>query len=144
SSVMSLGLPAWARVWRRHSPSCWGVAGCNVRRTRMRLPSGKSSGARNFSGNRGSPLSTTVRSARASRAAAHHRAQERGGDVILPAFAQHACPGPAVVGRELNAEQIAEFAVEVGDATLRAGEDAEDEIAMGREALGEQPERDRL
>ena len=48
------------------------------------------------------------------------------------------------MGRELNAEQIAEFAVEVGDATLRAGEDAEDEIAMGSEALGEQPQRDRL
>ena len=29
-----------------------GLAGCNVNRTRMRLPSGRSSGARNFSGKR--------------------------------------------------------------------------------------------
>ena len=50
-----------------------------------------------------------------------HRSRQRGVDVGLPALAQDLGAGPAVVRGELDAEQVAHLAVEVGEAGLRAG-----------------------
>src|SRR6266702_4234060 len=80
----------------------------------MRLPSGRSSGARNFSGKRGSPLSTTVKRARASSAAAHSRR---------------------------SSFKTAGF-ISWASSTNSTGRRSE--VAMCSEPLGEQPERDRF
>ena len=73
-----------------------------------------------------------------------HRPGERGVDVGLPAVAQDLGAAPAVVRVELDAEEVAHLAVEVGEAGLRAGEDADLDVAQGGEPLGEDAQRDRL
>ena len=50
-----------------------------------------------------------------------HRAAQRGVDVLLPALAQHLGPAPAVVRMQLHAEELAQFAVEVGACRPAAG-----------------------
>ncbi len=72
------------------------------------------------------------------------RTEKRGLDVRLPALAEDAGAGPAIVRRELDPEEVAEFAVEVGDAALRSAEDADGEILVGGELVDQQPEGDRL
>ena len=62
----------------------------------------------------------------------------------LPAVAQDLGAGPAVVRGQLDAEQIAHLAVEVGKAGLRPADDADLDVALGAKALGEDAQGDRL
>ena len=62
----------------------------------------------------------------------------------LPALAQHLGAGPAVVRGELDAEQVAHLAIEVGEAGLRPADDADLDVALVAEALGEDAQRDGL
>jgi ParB-like nuclease domain len=73
-----------------------------------------------------------------------HRSRQSGVDVGLPAITQHLGSGPAVVRSQLDAEQIAHFAIEVGEAGLRARDDADPDVALRAEALGENAQRDGL
>jgi len=54
-----------------------------------------------------------------------------------PPLAQGLEPAPAVVGLELDAEELAHLAVEVGDVALGVGESADRDLAQGFEALGQ-------
>ena len=62
----------------------------------------------------------------------------------LPAIAQHLGAGPPVVRGELDAEQIAHLAIEVGEAGLGPAEDADLDVALSAEPLGENAQGDRL
>jgi len=62
----------------------------------------------------------------------------------LPAVAQHLGAGPAVVGRKLDAEQIAHLAIEVGEARLRPADDADLDVALGLQPVGEDAQGDGL
>ena len=73
-----------------------------------------------------------------------HGPAQRGVDMALPALAQHLGAGPAVVRVQLDAEQVAHLAVEVGEAGLRAAEDADLHVALAPRPLGEHAQRDRL
>src|SRR5271156_4412139 len=73
-----------------------------------------------------------------------HRSRQSGVDVGLPAITQHLGPGPAVVRSQPAAEQTAHLAIEVGEAGLRARDDADPDVALRAEALGENAQRDRL
>src|ERR1700692_1637659 len=73
-----------------------------------------------------------------------HRSRQRGVDVGLPAIPQHLGSGPAVVRSQLDAEQSAHLAIEVGEAGLRARDDADLDVALRAEALGENAQRDGL
>jgi hypothetical protein len=73
-----------------------------------------------------------------------HQPRERRVDVRLPAVAQDLRAAPAVVRMELDAEEVAHLAVEVGEAGLRTGEDAHLHVALGREPLGEDAQGHRL
>ena len=73
-----------------------------------------------------------------------HRARQGGVDVRLPTVAQNLCAGPAVVGRKLDAEQIAQLAVEVGEARLRPADDADLHVPLGLEPVGENAQGDGL
>jgi hypothetical protein len=68
--------------------------------------------------------------------------KERGLEMGLPAFAKRLGPGPSVVGSKGNAEHVAHLAVEVGEVSLRPGEDADDELGLTRESLGEEAKDD--
>ena len=73
-----------------------------------------------------------------------HRSRQSGVDVGLPAITQHLGSCPAVVWSQLDAEQIAHLAIEVGEAGLRARDDADSDVALRAEALGENAQRDGL
>ncbi len=55
-----------------------------------------------------------------------------------PFFAQEFGAVPAVVGREGHAEEMAQFAIEVGHVGLGPGQHADAQIAQPVQALGEQ------
>src|SRR6266545_96354 len=61
SGVMSFAAPAFAIAWRRQSASSSGGARSSASRTRIRLPSGRSSSERKRSTRRPSPARTMVR-----------------------------------------------------------------------------------
>src|SRR6202035_2144428 len=73
-----------------------------------------------------------------------HGSRQSGVDVGLPAIAQHLGSGPAIVRSQLDAEQIAHLAIEVGEAGLRARDNADLDVALRSEALGENAQRDGL
>src|SRR5260370_39782136 len=54
------------------------------------------------------------------------------------------CQRSRVVRSQLDTEQIAHLAIEVGEAGLRAGDDADLDVALRAEALGENAQRDGL
>ena len=62
----------------------------------------------------------------------------------LPALAQHLGAGPAVVGAEFDAEQVAHLAIEVGEIGLGPAAHADLDVALLREPLGENAQGDRL
>ena len=62
----------------------------------------------------------------------------------LPALAQHLGAGPAVVGAELDAEQVAHLAIEVGEIGLGPAAQADLDVTLLREPLGENAQGDRL
>jgi hypothetical protein len=68
--------------------------------------------------------------------------KERGLEMGLPAFAKGLGPGPSVVGSKGNGEHVAHLTVEVGEVSLRPGEDADDELGLTRESLGEEAKDD--
>ena len=72
------------------------------------------------------------------------RPRQRGVDVGLPALAQHLGAGPAVVRAELDAEQVAHLAIEVGEIGLGPAAQADLDVALRREPLGENAQGDRL
>jgi len=47
-------------------------------------------------------------------------------------------------GGQLDAEQVAHLAIEVGEARLRPGEDADLDVALRAEPLGQDAQRHRL
>ena len=59
-----------------------------------------------------------------------HGPRQRGVDMGLPAIAQDLGAGPAVVRGELDAEQIAHLAVEVGETGLGPADDADPDVAL--------------
>ena len=63
-------------------------------------------------------------------------------EMRAPGVAQRFGAGPAIVRAQGDAEEVPELAIEVGDAGLRAREDADHDIAQGREARGEQAQGD--
>jgi hypothetical protein len=73
-----------------------------------------------------------------------HGAEQRLVDVLLPLRAHGLVRAPPVRRRDRHAEQVAELPVEVGDAALRAGHLADDDVAQGRELLGQQAQRGAL
>jgi hypothetical protein len=74
-----------------------------------------------------------------------HGPRQRGIDVGLPAVAQDLGAGPSVVRGQLDAEQIAHLAIEVGEICLRPCDDADlDVAALVAEALGENAQGHRL
>ena len=73
-----------------------------------------------------------------------HGPRQRGVDVGLPALAQHLGAGPAVVRAQLDAEQVAHLAIEVGEAGLGPADDADLDVALLAEALGENAQGDGL
>ncbi len=73
-----------------------------------------------------------------------HRAQAGGLDVGAPGLAQGPEAGPAVMGLEGHAEELAELAVEVGDAALRPGQDRGGEVREGLEVVGHEAQGHRL
>ena len=72
------------------------------------------------------------------------RPRQRGVDVGLPALAQHLGAGPAVVGAEFDAEQVAHLAIEVGKIGLGPAAQADLDVTLLREPLGENAQGDRL
>ena len=62
--------------------------------------------------------------------------------MALPALAQHLGAGPSIVRGEFDAEQVAHLAVEVGKAGLGPADDADPDVALGAEPLGENAQRD--
>ena len=72
------------------------------------------------------------------------RPRQRGVDVGLPALAQHLGAGPAVVGAEFDAEQVAHLAIEVGEIGLGPAAQADLDVTLLREPLGENAQGDRL
>jgi hypothetical protein len=64
--------------------------------------------------------------------------------MALPAIAQHLGAGPSIVWGEFDAEQVAHLAVEVGEAGPGPAEDADLDIALSAEPLGENAQRHRL
>ena len=116
----------------------------------MRLPSGSSSSERRRSSSRPSPASTTVsrivaveaRGRQQPQLGEHggqhllglvddqHGSRQRGVDMGLPALAQHLGAGPAVVRGQLDAEQVAHLAIEVGEAGLGPADDADLDVAL--------------
>jgi hypothetical protein len=73
-----------------------------------------------------------------------HRPRQRGIDVGLPALAQHLGAGPAVVGAEFDAEQVAHLAIEVGEVGLGPAAHAHLDVMLLREPLGENAQGNRL
>ena len=67
-----------------------------------------------------------------------------GGQAKPRARREHLGAGPAVVGSELDTEQITHLAIEVGEAGLRPADDADLDIALGFEAIGEDAQGDGL
>jgi hypothetical protein len=65
-------------------------------------------------------------------------------DVGDPPLAQRLEPAPAVVGLELDAEQIPHLAVEVGDVALGMSEGADRDLAERFEPLGQDAEHHAL
>ncbi len=61
-----------------------------------------------------------------------------------PAFAQGLEAAPAVVGLERDAEEITEFAVEVGQIALWMGQHTDGQIGESGQALGQQAQGDTL
>jgi hypothetical protein len=57
--------------------------------------------------------------------------------MALPTIAQHLGAGPPVVRSKFDAEQIAHLAIEVGEAGLGPAEDADLDVALSAEPLGE-------
>lgn len=72
------------------------------------------------------------------------RAHQGGLDVSLPAIPQQPGADPAVVRRELDIEQVAQFAIEVRNAGLWSGQNADREIPLGGQLLDQQAQTDRL
>jgi hypothetical protein len=66
-----------------------------------------------------------------------HRAQQRGLDVGVPRVAQGLEAAPAIARGERHAEQVAELAIEVGDAALRMLDDADHDVAERGEPRGD-------
>ena len=73
-----------------------------------------------------------------------HRPRQRGIDVGLPALAQHLGAGPAVVGTQFDAEQVAHLAIEIGEIGLGPAAHADLDVTLLGEPLGENPQGDRL
>jgi hypothetical protein len=73
-----------------------------------------------------------------------YRPRERGIDMGLPALAQHLGASPAVVGAELDAEQVAHLTIEVGEIGLGPAAHADLDVTLLREPLGEKAQSDRL
>jgi hypothetical protein len=73
-----------------------------------------------------------------------HGSRQGGVDMGLPALAQHLGAGPSVVRGELDSEQVAHLAIEVDEAGLGPAEDADLDVALSCEPLGENTQRDRL
>jgi hypothetical protein len=73
-----------------------------------------------------------------------HGARQRGVDMGLPAVAQNLGAGPSVVRGQLDAEQIAHLAIEVGEAGLGSRDDADPCVTLVAEALGEDAQGDGL
>ena len=73
-----------------------------------------------------------------------HRAQAGGFEVGEPGLAQGPEAGPAVMGLERYAEELAELAVEVGDAALGPGQDRRGEVREGLEVVGQEAQGHRL
>ena len=65
-------------------------------------------------------------------------AQQRGLNVVVPFFPQYLGAGPTVVRGQGHAKEIAQFAVEVGQGGLWAGEHAHREVAHLAQALDQQ------
>ncbi len=65
-------------------------------------------------------------------------------DVGLPLLAQRLEAAPAVAERQRYAEEVAELAVEVGDAALRVADHADGDVAQTGEPLGQDAQGDRL
>jgi len=61
-----------------------------------------------------------------------------------PALAQDLGAGPAIVGRQLDPEQIAHLAIEVGEARLRPADDADLHVAPRLQPVGENAQGDGL
>ena len=66
-----------------------------------------------------------------------HRPGKGAVDMRLPALAQDLGAAPAVVGAQLDAEEVAHLAVEVGDVGLRPADHADHDVAFGRQLLGQ-------
>jgi hypothetical protein len=62
-------------------------------------------------------------------------------DVGEPLLAQRLAACPAIVGREADAEEVAELAVEVGVVALGAAENADLEVASRFDASGTEAQR---
>ena len=62
----------------------------------------------------------------------------------LPALAQHLGASPAVVGAELDAEQVAHLTIEVGEIGLGPAAHTDLGVTLRREAIGEKAQSDRL
>jgi hypothetical protein len=73
-----------------------------------------------------------------------HGAQAGVFQMRQPAVAQGLEAGPAIVGLQGDAEQIAELPVEVGQVTLRVREGADGEIGQPAQPFGEQAQGDGL
>ena len=70
-----------------------------------------------------------------------YRAPPRGLQVRQPALAQALEAAPAVVRAQRHGEDVAEFAVQVGQAALRMIDDAHVDVGQPGEAIGEQAQR---
>src|SRR5262249_13694564 len=70
-----------------------------------------------------------------------HRAKQRLLDVLLPLRAYRLVRAPAVRARDGEPEEVAELAIEVGDATLRPGHFTDHHVTQRRQLGGEQAER---
>ena len=66
-----------------------------------------------------------------------HRSGKRAVDMRLPALAQDLGAAPAVVRTQLDAEEVAHLAVEVGDVGLRPADHADLDVAFARQLLGQ-------
>ena len=130
----------------------------------MRLARGRNSSDRKRSRSRPSPASTTVSRMWESNLVEHNRRNSEktvdsiscassttstgrasaGIDVGLPALAQHLGAGPAVVGTQFDAEQVAHLAIEIGEIGLGPAAHADLDVTLLGEPLGENPQGDRL
>lgn len=71
-----------------------------------------------------------------------HGALPGGFQMAEPAFPQGPEPGPAIMGRERDAEDVAHFPVEVADLTLGMGHGADGDIGESLQLAGEVAEQD--